>query len=169
MTARYAEIGVTSNFSFLRGASHPQEYVHQAADYGLHAIGIADRNTLAGVVRAYAELENPELKSQPKLLVGARLVFVDGTPDILAYPRDRAAYGRLCRLLSQGKLRAEKGEARLRFDDLTGFSEGMLLVLMPPYRVDADALSQTLAAMRGSSADGVWLAACLYHRGDDKR
>ena len=60
-TPAYAEIGVTTNFSFLRGGSHPQEYVHQAGDYGLSAIGIADRNTLAGVVRAYAELENPEL------------------------------------------------------------------------------------------------------------
>ena len=65
----YAEIGVTTNFSFLRGASHPQEYVHQAGEYGLHAIGIADRNTLAGVVRAYAELKNPELTSMPKLLI----------------------------------------------------------------------------------------------------
>src|ERR1041385_8470435 len=55
MKARYAEIGVTSNFSFLRGASHPQEYVHRAADYGLPAVGIADRNPLAGVVGAYAE------------------------------------------------------------------------------------------------------------------
>src|SRR3954452_10407432 len=152
MTARYAEIGVTSNFSFLRGASHPQEYVHQAADYGLHAIGIADCNTLAGVVRAYAELENPDLKSHPKLLVGARLVFIDGTPDILAYPRDRAAYGRLCRLLSKGKLRAEKGECQLRFDDLAEFSEGLLLVLMPPYRFDAEALARTLTAMRGNRA-----------------
>jgi len=169
MTARYAEIGITSNFSFLRGASHPQEYVHQAADYGLHAIGIADRNTLAGVVRAYSELENPDLKSHPKLLVGARLVFIDGTPDILAYPRDRAAYGRLCRLLSQGKLRAGKGECQLSFDDLDEFSEGLLLVLMPPYRVDAGALAQTLTAIRGTRADGVWLAACLYHRGDDTR
>src|SRR5436190_8436822 len=152
MTARYAEIGVTSNFSFLRGASHPQEYVHQAADYGLHAVGIADHNTLAGVVRAYAELKNPELKTQPKLLIGARLVFIDGTPDILAYPRDRAAYGALCRLLSQGKLRAEKGECQLRFEDLREFSEGLLLVLMPPYRLDAEALAKTLQAMRGLRA-----------------
>jgi len=105
----YAEIGVTTNFSFLRGASHPQEYVHQAGEYGLDAIGIADRNTLAGVVRAYAELKNPELASRPKLLIGSRLVFIDGTPDILAYPRDRAGYGRLCRLLSKGKLAAGKG------------------------------------------------------------
>jgi error-prone DNA polymerase len=169
MTARYAEIGVTSNFSFLRGASHPQDYVHRAAEYGLHAIGIADRNTLAGVVRAYAELKNPELETVPKLLIGARLVFIDGTPDILAYPRDRSAYGALCRLLTKGKLRADKGECQLRFDDLKEFCEGLLLVLMPPYRLDAAALAQTLQAMRGLRAGGIWLAASLFHGGDDKR
>ena len=91
----YAEIGVTTNFSFLHGASHPQEYVHKASRYGLYAIGIADHNTLAGVVRAYAELgnKNRRIRYNPKLLVGARLVFADGTPDILAYPRDRESYG----------------------------------------------------------------------------
>ena len=109
----YAEIGVTTNFSFLRGASHPQDYVHQAVEHGLCAIGVADRNTLAGVVRAYSELSNEKLACKPKLLVGTRLVFVDGTPDILVYPRDRAAYGKLCRLLSRGKLKAEKGECIL--------------------------------------------------------
>jgi error-prone DNA polymerase len=169
MTPRYAEIGVTSNFSFLRGASHPQEYVHRAGEFGLHGIGIADRNTLAGVVRAYAELENPELASVPKLLIGSRLVFTDGTPDILAYPRDRAAYGRLCRLLSTGKLRAEKGACELRFDDISEFSEGLLLVLMPPYRFDPEALTKTLHAMGETRAAGVWLAASLFYRGDDKR
>jgi error-prone DNA polymerase len=168
-TPAYAEIGVTTNFSFLRGASHPQEYVHRAGEYGLHAIGIADRNTLAGVVRAYAELKNPELTSRPKLLIGSRLVFIDGTPDILAYPRDRAAYGRLCRLLSKGKLAADKGECLLRFEDLMEFSEGLLLVLMPPYRFTADALTRVLETMRGTSANGVWLAASLFHRGDDRR
>jgi error-prone DNA polymerase len=168
-TPDYAEIGVTTNFSFLRGASHPQEYVHQAGEYGLQAIGIADRNTLAGVVRAYAELKNPELASKPKLLIGSRLVFIDGTPDILAYPLDRAGYGRLCRLLSKGKLAADKGECHLRFPDLREFSEGLLLVLMPPYRFSADALTRMLETMRGISADGVWLAASLFHRGDDKR
>jgi error-prone DNA polymerase len=168
-TPAYAEIGVTTNFSFLRGASHPQEYVHRAGEYGLHAIGIADRNTLAGVVRAYAELKNPELTSRPKLLIGSRLVFIDGTPDILAYPRDRAAYGRLCRLLSKGKLAADKGECHLRFEDLKEFSEGLLLVLMPPYRFTADALTRVLETMRGTSANGVWLAASLFHRGDDSR
>jgi len=165
----YAEIGVTSNFSFLRGASHPQEYVHQAGEYGLAAIGIADHNTLAGIVRAYAELKNPELKSLPKLLVGSRLVFTDGTPDILAYPRDRLAYGRLCRLLSKGKLAAEKGECHLRFADLAEFSDGLLLVLMPPYRVQAETVTQVLGKMRATRADGVWLGASLFHRGDDRR
>ena len=115
----YAEIGITTNFSFLRGGSHPQDYVHQASDLGLPAIGIADHNTLAGVVRAYKELENPELTHKPKLLIGSRLVFIDGTPDILVYPRDRAAYGRLCQLLTRGKRgddadRIEKGECHLR-------------------------------------------------------
>ena len=88
-TMAYAEIGITTNFSFLRGGSHPQDYVQEASGLGLAAIGIADHNTLAGVVRAYKELENPELTCKPKLLIGSRLVFIDGTPDILVYPRDR--------------------------------------------------------------------------------
>ena len=92
----YAEIGITTNFSFLRGGSHPQDYVHRASELGLPVIGIADHNTLAGVVRAYKELENHEVEYRPKLLIGSRLVFIDGTPDILVYPRDRAASGRLC-------------------------------------------------------------------------
>ncbi|PYF04880.1 DnaE-like error-prone DNA polymerase [Rhodopseudomonas faecalis] len=121
MIARYAEIGVTSNFSFLHGASHPQDYVQQASLLGLDAIGIADRNTLAGVVRAYSELGNDELIHKPKLLIGARLCFADGTPELLAYPTDRAAYGRLCRLLSAGKMRADKGECHLTFADLEAF------------------------------------------------
>ena len=134
MTA-FAEIGVTTNFSFLRGASHPKEFVAQAVGYGYAAIGIADRNTLAGVVRAFAAHE--ELKEQtdvlPKLLIGARLVFVDGTPDILVYPTDRKAYGRLCRLLSEGKLRAPKGECLLTLADLLKWQDGLLLVVMPPH------------------------------------
>ena len=169
LSPAYAEIGVTSNFSFLRGASHPQEYVHQAAAFGFAAIGIADRNTLAGIVRAYAELKNPELTFQPKLLVGSRLVFIDGTPDILAYPRDRQAYGRLCRLLSKGKLAAEKGECHLRFADLAEFSEGLLLVLVPAYRFTADGVSAALNVLRDLPAEGVWLAASPFHRGDDRR
>ncbi|HET9903245.1 MAG TPA: PHP domain-containing protein, partial [Xanthobacteraceae bacterium] len=101
----YAEFAVTSNFSFLHGASHPEELIGQAAHLGLTGLGLCDRNTVAGVVRAHlARRENGlPLHYHP----GARLVFADGTPDILAYPRDRAAWGRLCRLLTRGNLRAE--------------------------------------------------------------
>jgi len=127
----YAELAVTTNYSFLRGASQPEDLALRAAALGHAAIGIADHNTLAGVVRAYAALAQvPEPK--PRLLVGARLVFCDGTPDIIAYPQDRAAYGRLCRLLSAGKLRAPKGDCFLTLDDLLHWREGLLLIVMAP-------------------------------------
>ncbi|MEH2516210.1 error-prone DNA polymerase [Bradyrhizobium sp. AZCC 1610] len=170
----YAEIGITTNFSFLRGGSDPRAYVHQASLLGIPAIGIADHNTLAGVVRAYKELDNPEVTHKPKLLIGARLVFIDGTPDILVYPRDRAAYGRLCQLLTRGKRgddieRIEKGECHLRFDDLLEFAEDQLLILTLPHRFDAAEAQTILARLKNSRANGVWLAASLLYRGDDKR
>src|SRR3954471_497608 len=150
MTVSYAEIGITTNFSFLRGGSDPRAYVHQASELGISAIGIADHNTLAGVPRAYKDLDTPEVKHKPKLLIGARLVFIDGTPDILVYPRDRAAYGRLCQLLTRGKRgddadKVEKGECRLKLDDLLEFSEGQLLILSVPHRFDAAQTQDILA------------------------
>ncbi|WP_438275034.1 error-prone DNA polymerase [Nitrobacter sp.] len=165
----FAEIGIMTNFSFLYGGSHPQEYVHQASELRLPMIGIADRNTLAGVVRAYTELQNPKVHHKPRLLVGSRLVFIDGAPDILVYPSDRNAYGRLCQLLSKGKLGAEKGECHLTLDDLLEFAEGQLLVLALPHRFEAVAALKALERLRQSSADGVWLAASLLYRGDDRR
>ena len=80
----YAEIGITTNFSFLHGGSHPQDYVHQASKLRLPVIGIADHNTLAGVVRAYKELENHAVEYKPKLLIGSHLVLMDGTPAAVA-------------------------------------------------------------------------------------
>jgi len=173
-TPDYAEIGITSNFSFLRGGSDPRAYVHQASELGIPVIGIADHNTLAGVVRVWNELDNPEVKHKPKLLIGARLVFIDGTPDILVYPRDRAAYGRLCQLLTRGKRgddikRIEKGECHLGFDDLLEFAEGQLLVVTLPHRFEAADVQKILGRLKDSRADGVWLAASLLYRGDDKR
>ena len=167
----YAEIGITTNFSFLRGGSHPQDYVHQASLLRLRAIGIADHNTLAGVVRAYKELENPSIKFKPKLLIGSRLVFVDNTPDILAFPRDRAAYGRLCQLLTRGKRGEDtlKGECHLKFDDLLEFAEGQLFALALPHRFEETKALELLDRLRSSLADGVWLAASLLYRGDDRR
>src|ERR1700742_641105 len=164
MTIPYAEIGITTNFSFLRGGSHPQDYVHQASELNLAAIGIADYNTLAGIVRAYSELDNPEVRHKPKLLIGALIVFIDGTPDILVYPRDRAAYGRLCQLLTHGKRgsgddKIAKGDCRLTFADLLAFAEGQLLVLTLPHRFEAPVAAKMLDGLKQSRADGVWLAA----------
>src|SRR5262249_26231119 len=121
----YAELAITTNFSFLHGASRPQEIAEQATLLGLSAIGIADRNSLAGVVRVWDALRQIQ-GEKPRLLVGSRLVFADGTPDILAYPKDRRAYGNLCRLISEGKLRAKKGDCALFFDDLARWQEGLL-------------------------------------------
>ncbi len=115
----FAEFAVTTNFSFLRGASHPEELVARAAELGLKGIGIADRNSLAGVVRAHLfARDNKEAMQGMRLAIGARLVFCDGTPDILAYPRDRAAYSRLSRLITRGNLKAQKGFCLLTRDDL---------------------------------------------------
>ncbi len=170
----YAEIGITTNFSFLHGGSHPQDYVHQASKLRLPVIGIADHNTLAGVVRAYKELENHAVEDKPKLLIGSRLVLMDGTPDILVYPRDRAAYGRLCQLLTRGKRgddadKIEKGECHLDLDDLLEFAEGQLLVLTLPHRFEPAKALHVLDRLQRSRADGVWLAASLLYRGDDRR
>ncbi|MBS0532057.1 MAG: PHP domain-containing protein, partial [Proteobacteria bacterium] len=165
----YAEIGIATNFSFLRGGSHPQEYVHQAGELRIPVIGIADCNTMAGVVRAYKELGNPDVLHKPRLLVGSRLVFIDGTPDILVYPRDREAYGRLCQLLTRGKRAAEKGECHLKLDDLLEFSEGQLLAMTLPHRFETAKALKVLDRLRHSRADSVWLAASLLYRGDDSR
>ena len=165
----YAEIAVTSNFSFLRGASRPEELIWQACLHGYAAIGVADRNTLAGVVRAYAGFDNAELpEKKPKFLVGARLVFADGTPDILAYPADRKAYGNLCRLLTVGKLRAKKGECTLYRSDLLEWQDGLLLAVMPPVRGAFTKVRETLQALRDAAPDRVWLTASMLHCGDDR-
>jgi error-prone DNA polymerase len=126
--SRYFEFAITSNFSFLRGASHPEELMLQADHVGLAGIGLCDRNSVAGVVRAHL------IKREKELALayhpGARLLFADGTPDILAYPRDRDGWGRLCRLLTRGNLRAEKGECILHLDDLLEHIDGLELVVM---------------------------------------
>jgi error-prone DNA polymerase len=160
---RYAELAVTTNYSFLRGASHPGQFVAQANFLGYAAIGIADRNSLAGVVRAYDAGQRLKPGTPPRLLIGARLVFQDGTPDILAYPEDRAAYGGLCQLLSRGKSRAPKGECFLTFDDFLEFRSGLLPIVMPP--ADVEQARRTLTKFGGP----VWLAASMLYTGEDRR
>jgi error-prone DNA polymerase len=162
----YAEFAVTTNFSFLRGASHPEELVLQAKAHGLAGLGIADRNSVAGVVRAHVMAKEHGLR----LAVGARLVFADGTPDILAYPCARAAWGRLTRLLSHGKRRAEKGGCILHLPDLIEHAEGLNLIVMPPARIEMRALSALLATLKRHGTErALWLGAGVLYRGDDRR
>ena len=156
----YAELAAASAFSFLEGASHPQELVDQALYLGHAALGIADRNTVAGVVRAHVAAKQGGLR----LLVGSRLGFEDG-PDVIAYPRDREGWGRLCRLLSLGKGRAAKGGCRLRLDDLEDHAAGMALIVMPPPWPDA-AFAASLDRISGFGAP-VWLGAARRYAPDD--
>ncbi|MBB4152428.1 error-prone DNA polymerase [Sphingomonas jinjuensis] len=136
---RFAELVAATNFSFLDGASHPTDMVEQAVRLGLNGLGIADRNTVAGVVRAWAALEKANLgligmhlpPVDFRLVTGARLVFADGTPDIVAYPATRHGWGMLTRLLTVGNRRAIKGGCILRLADLIAHHDELLLIVMP--------------------------------------
>ena len=127
MTTAYAELQVTTNYSFLRGASHIEELFAQAAMLGLPALGITDRNSLAGIVRAHQRAQ----ETRVRLVVGCRLDLTDGT-SVLTYPTDRPAYSRLCRLLTIGKSRAGKGACGLDWDDLTNHADGLIAILCTP-------------------------------------
>ncbi|WP_432704485.1 error-prone DNA polymerase [Bosea vaviloviae] len=204
----FAEPVAATNFSFLRGASPGPNLVLTALLLGHSGIGIADRNTVAGVVRAWSALrqlredglppaeklkegdspgehvwiENPafaqlpftaqELRSMAqafKLATGARLVFADGTPDIVAYPANREGWGRLCRLLSHGNRKEDvkKGECHLVLDDLMSDARDLLLVVMPGRLFDG--LAALLARLDDAAPGAVWLGATMHRRGDDRR
>ena len=203
MTA-YAELATRSNFSFLEGASHPKHLVLSAILRGHTGMGLADRNTLAGVVRAWSALKTlreegwsppdrvrqgggpgetvlvedsfpididpEEVKARAKafkLILGARLRFNDGTPDILAYPEDRQGWGRLCRLLTMGNGRAKKGQCEIGLRDLLRAPEGLLLIVMPPRRLEG--FEALLRQVSEAAPGGVWLGAAMGRMGDDRR
>src|SRR3546814_857220 len=133
MTApRYAELQVTSHFSFLRGASGCDELFAAAAVLGIEALAIVDRNSLAGIVRAHEAAKTTGVR----LVVGCRLDLVDGM-SVLVYPTDRPAYSRLCRLLSLGKKRGGKAKCHLEWTDLIAYGDGLLAVLLPDLADDA--------------------------------
>ncbi len=165
--AVYAELAVTSNFSFLRGASHPEEMLARAIELGHCGLGVADRNSVAGVVRAHVYLRDHREKAPDfHLLCGARLVFADGAPDILAYPRDRAAWGRLTRLLTRGNRRAKKGECELRFEDLLDFHDGLQCIVLPAQNGDD---AYFLARLATLAPGRVWIAACVDYGVDTRK
>src|SRR5580692_431554 len=160
----YAELAVTTNFSFLRGASHPAEMVATAGALKLAAIGIADRNSFAGVVRAYDEWKK---RKNIKLVVGTRLVTVDGF-EVLTYPTDRQAYGRLCQLLTQGNLKAKKGQCHLTFEQVLDASEGQIFIALPPEEL-SHLFIERLSALVRAAPGRTFLAGVHYHRGDEPR
>ncbi len=181
----YVELQATSNFSFLRGASHPQELALAAAALGHQAIAVTDRNSLAGVVRAHQGAKEAGIR----LIVGARLDLQDGF-SLLAYPMDRAAYGRLCRLLTTGKRRAPKGECHLALDDVVAWGEGLIVIALPPEEISPQRhrdtekeiykahslcasvplwFSDSLRTLAAAFPGRAYLAAQWLHRGDDAR
>ncbi|MGH6993297.1 MAG: PHP domain-containing protein, partial [Caulobacteraceae bacterium] len=158
----YAELWAASNFSFLRGASHPGELIAKAKVLGLAAIGICDSNTLSGVVRAWSK--GREIGQ--KVLVGARLEFSDGAPSVLCYPADREAWGRLTRLLTVGQRRARKGECHLSIEDLLAHGEGQILLVVPPSRL-SEAFEAHLARLAEAFEGRCWLAASRTYAARD--
>ncbi|GAM98890.1 DNA polymerase III alpha subunit [alpha proteobacterium U9-1i] len=162
----FAELCVTTNFSFLRSGSHPEEMTEQAKLIGLAGIGVADRNTLAGVVRAHVVAKEKKLR----MIVGARLVFRDGTPDLIAYPKDRAAYANLTRLLTVGNRRAPKGECYLDFADYLAHAEGLQTILVPVFAPGEtpDGFALYLQQIK-QVAGAAWLAAPFRFDGEERR
>ena len=177
---QYAELAAATAFSFLHGASQPAEMVTEAIALGLTGLGIVDRNTVAGVVRAWRALEELHEAGEAqdfRLVSGSRLVFADGTPDIIAYPLTRRGWGRLTRLLTIGNLRTDKGSCLLHFTDLAEYCEEMALIVLPgriaPAPAGATPLTgsplATKLALLANRTPHLWLGIAMHRTGRDKR
>jgi error-prone DNA polymerase len=170
----YIEFAVQSNFSFLRGASKPEELVVTACLLGHAGMGLADRNTVAGVVRAWSQSKHVELEKNASPVTlpyhpGARLVFCDGTPDVLAYPQDRKGWGHLCRMLTQANLReeSEKGAPLLYRSDLLEFGDCMSLAVLPDLEADAEETLVLLHSLADRFGQNIRLAVAPAYLGND--
>jgi error-prone DNA polymerase len=156
----YVELQCASHFSFLQGCSSPDELFFRAQELGMEALAITDRNTLAGLVRAHVAAQATGVR----LIIGCWLELTDGM-SLLVYPTDRAAYGRLCRLLSLGKARAGKGKCDLTWQDVEDFNEGLVAILVPN---EADELcAQQLRKLKALFADRAYMALTLRRRQND--
>jgi error-prone DNA polymerase len=157
---RYAELHCQTNYSFLRGASHPEELVKRAAELEYAALAITDQNSLAGIVRAHVAAKAVGLK----LLVGAEITPEDALP-VLLYAPDRKAYGRLARLITRGRRLAEKGDCLLHFRDLAEHAEGLLALVLTPARESSE--EDQCALYREAFGDRCHLAGALCKGPDD--
>jgi error-prone DNA polymerase len=167
-TMNYTELQVTSNFSFLRGASHPHELVEQAALFGYKEIAITDRNSLAGIVRAHAAGRGAGVRVIP----GCRLDLQDSDVSLLAYPTSINSYSLLTHLLTMGNRRAEKGKCFLYKQDVYQYSRGMKLVAIPPETLNEafdfeNTFKNTLREYREALGKDIYLAATKRYHGDD--
>jgi error-prone DNA polymerase len=165
----YTELQVTSNFTFLRGASHPEELIEQAACLGYDSIVITDRNTLAGIVRAHAAAKIKGIRFIP----GCRLDLLDG-PSLLAYPTNLTGWQGLCTLLSTGNLRTEKGKCDLYKADVLSVAADIHFIVMPPETLNASfhfdtSFETALAEYKRVFKDFVSLAATRRYGGDDQK
>jgi error-prone DNA polymerase len=165
----YSELQVTSNFSFLRGASHPEELVEQAALFGYDKIAITDVNTMAGIVRAHAAARSKNIQ----LIPACRLDLLDG-PSLLAYPTDKNAYCRLSALLSLGNLRAEKGSCHLYRADVFAYKEGMKFIVIPPAELNTSfdfeaTFPEALKIYKAAFGTSLYLSASKSYQGDDQK
>ncbi|MEM9373162.1 MAG: error-prone DNA polymerase [Planctomycetota bacterium] len=158
----YTELSVTSNFTFLTGASHPEEHVEQAAELGHRYAAITDTNTLAGIVRAHVASKSVGIP----LVVGCRLVLDNGLA-VLVYPTDRPAYARLCQLLTLGKRRAPKGECHLSLHDLIEHGAGLLAVIEPPAVLDESFIQVVRGLGDAFADDRLSIAGSFVYQGED--
>ncbi|MEM8979166.1 MAG: error-prone DNA polymerase [Pseudomonadota bacterium] len=196
----FAELDITSNFTFLTGGSHPEEYVRRAALLGIRALAIADENSVAGIVRAYAEIKEitrqvklrkafdaevgligppshrpkdpntANIYAVPRLLPAARLTFEEGH-QITALPQNRAGWGQLCRLISKGRLRTNKGSCQLRLEDLLETGDDLVLLLHAPdalgVQPGAGAWGQGARRLTRRFAGKIWLKLSPFYDGQD--
>ena len=157
----YVELQVMTHFSFLRGVSSPAELFARARDLGMTALGVADYNSVAGLVRAHVAAKETGVQ----LVAGCCLVLNDGS-QILVYPTDRAAYGRLCRLLTIGASRAGKGKCDLAWADVEDFSVGLIAILLPDMADDRTSLQ--LKKLKSTFGRDAHMALTLRRRPNDK-
>lgn len=165
----YAELQVTSNFSFLRGGSHPHELVEQAKALGYTSIAITDRNSMAGIVRAHMEAKSSGIRFIP----ACRLDLADGA-SLLAYPVDHEAYARLSALLTLGNLRTEKGKCLLYKADVYNYKEGIIFIVVPPERLNSSfefdtAFLNDLKEYQQQFGNALYLAASFNYNGQDAK